>query len=418
MAVVARNGISLLKAPGHASSSTSFPPSLIAKIKIQNAESKIRQSGITVTSDQDSRSNISESELVLKRKINSTHSSEANKQIISENTSEEDSSEHIIYLDHSNDSFPLNRAHASSENNVPNLDEKTEDKIENNLMEEEGEHNENHYLTAVKNTETSLVRTAPRNENTSQNIPENIPQNILKNVSTSYQRHQVGTPSDPFSGPKSHVGPSEQFFLLGRRNVLAYTLSSGYLLRNQGVNLELGGQQNKKDLQNNHSDITIIESGKTKTQKQSKKLSNATVYYNALQKNGNRGKDRFSGGKMMFSTFFMEPSAIENKMQKNVNGRLPNFLCDFLVPLMSAGLIDVKGHVAFDVGCVGVFVDVCLSLHVMVSERFLSFSEESPVSTGNNSNSASISSSSSSSSRIGSSGTSSSISGSNANWCE
>ena len=173
--------------------------------------------------------------------------------------------------------------------------------------------------------------------------------------------------------------------------------------------MELGGQQNKKDLQNNNSDITIIESGKIKTQKQLKKLSNATVYYNALQKNGNKGKDRFSGGKMMFSTFFMEPSGAENKMQKNVNGRLPNFLCDFLVPLMSAGLIDVKGHVAFDVGCVGVFVDVCLSLHVMVSERFLSFSEESPVSTGNNSNSASTSSSSSSS---GSSGTSGSITGS------
>jgi hypothetical protein len=417
VAEVLRSGIPLLKAPGQVSSSASFPPILITKIKVQNAESKSRTSGIAVTTAQDSWSNSSESECVIGGKMSNTYSPEAGKQIIPENTREDDYSENIIYLDHSNEPFPQNGIHESSaENNVTTEKENAVDEKGNDLVDEQEEHKKYQSLIAEKNTLTALILNAPRNQNRSQsipqnvpqNVPQNIPQNIPRNVSTTCQ----GTLPDPFSGPMSHVGPSEQFFLLGRRNVLAYTLSSGYLLRNQGVSLELGGQQNKKDLQNqyqnqyqnNNSDITIIESGKTRTQKQLKKSSNATVYYNSLQKNGNKGKDRFSGGKLMFSTFFLEPAGIENKMQKNVNGRLPNFLCDFLVPLISAGFIDVKGHVAFDVGCVGVFVDVCLSLHVMVSERFLSFSEETSVTNGNNGNNASGSSCSSSSSSSSSSG--------------
>lgn len=408
VAVVARNGIPLCTNQGRLSSSASIPPSLTSNMKVVNGASRNRTSGISDTSAQDLGNIDTESEYGAGGRMRSAHSSGANESSSAETAREDDHSENVIFLDHSNEPFPHSITPSiSGEDDVPLGKEKSGDKKVEDInwiigrQSSEIAIESNQSSAATQNTQTLSVRPAFRSKNTSGNIPGSIPRDISASFLSTASVSGAG------AGPNPRVGPSEQFFLLGRRNVLAYTLSSGYLLRDQGVTLELGGQQNRKESQNSNSDINSKEF--SRNQKESKKSSSAAAYYNNLQKNGNKGKDRFSGGKLMFSTCYSEPCETRNKMQKNVNGRLPNFVCDFVVPLMTAGLIYVEGHVAFDVGCVGVFVDVCLSLHVMVSERFLSFTEETsyPVNSvtgggggggGNDSNNSHGDSSSSSSS--------------------
>ena len=159
----------------------------------------------------------------------------------------------------------------------------------------------------------------------------------------------------------------EIFYFLGRRSVFGYTLCSGYILRNQIVSLELGGKNNlsekKEILSNNENDM------------KKKKLN----VFNNLQKNAIKNKDRFSAGKLMFRTVIDNKDVQDgnNKLLKNISGRLSNFLCDFFLPLINANLIVLKGHIAYDIGAVGTFVDVPISLHILVSKKFLMLTENS-----------------------------------------
>ena len=159
----------------------------------------------------------------------------------------------------------------------------------------------------------------------------------------------------------------EIFYFLGRRSVFGYTLCSGYILRNQIVSLELGGKnnlsENKEILSNNENDM------------KKKKLN----VFNNLQKNGIKNKDRFSAGKLLFRTVIDNEDVQDgnNKLLKNISGRLSNFVCDFFLPLIKANLIELKGHIAYDIGAVGTFVDVPISLHILVSKKFLMLTENS-----------------------------------------
>ena len=202
----------------------------------------------------------------------------------------------------------------------------------------------------------------------------------------------------------------ESYYLLGRRNVFGYTLRSGYVLRNQIIIIELGGKQNNDNdnyndndndnISNNDDNNNNNNNNKTndrndnkinikniKNIKNSKKENNLYINNN-LQKNIIKNKDKFSGGKMMFHTIIDSTNVQQdNKLQKNVNGRLPNFLCDFLFPLISANLIDVKGHIAYDIGSVGIFVDIPISIHILVSNKFLMLTENNNNIINNNKNS-------------------------------
>ena len=53
-----------------------------------------------------------------------------------------------------------------------------------------------------------------------------------------------------------------------------------------------------------------------------------------------------------------------------IRGRLPNCLCESLVPLLRAGTVRVEAHVAFDVGELGTFVDLPLSLFLFLQPTF------------------------------------------------
>ena len=291
--------------------------------------------------------------------------------------------EHIIYLDHSNEGFKQDYSQISVNQNISlmqtvrdgssiSVTEGCNNRIDSNIVSK---------ITPMDAQPAIALQSTPivKNIPTKSNIPykNNIlsqPMIVRDNI---YAQSDSPVASKPVQG--SH-------YLLGRRTVLAYTLSSGYLLRNQSVRLDLGGQHTKKGTGTGtgtgfgpqkggtYSDTSFEKPGKTIAQL--KKAATAAVYFNSLQKNVNSRRDRFSGGKLMFSTYFNESLGEINKLQKNVNGRLPNILCDFLVPLMTAGLIDIQGHIAYDIGSAGVFVDVPLSLHVMISPDFLSLSDE------------------------------------------
>ena len=356
---------------GHASQSN-FSANVISRVKDQNIESRERTSG----EDHASRPGLSLEEFVARlgepeysmEDSRNNRSTEADHRIENENKREEN----VIYLDHSNGGFEHDYSQTSiTINQNTSLMQAVKEgadicikqrynniRIGSNIFQE------------VKPIETATSTSIVKTESVLQIGQQNIPSQpiIVRELSPL---------SDSSVSSKPLYG---SYYLLGRRTVQAYTLSSGYLLRSQGVRLDLGGQHNKKNTGSHlgmPSDSSFDKPGKTTAQL--KKTANAAVYFNGLQKNVNTRKDRFSGGKIMFSTYFNESLGEITKQQKNVNGRLPNLLCDFLVPLMTSGLIDVQGHVAYDVGGIGVFVDVPLSLHVMISPDFLSLSDENSL---------------------------------------
>ena len=359
-----------MTAIGHASRSSSSP-NVISRVKGQNIESRERMTA----EEYINRPGLSLEEYMakLQREIRMGYDSdddriEADHKVENENKREEN----VIYLDHSNERYKQDYSQTNitiSQNTSlmqtvkEGADISVKQSYNNNWIDSDVVHE-------VKPIETGTSTSIMKTESVLQIVPQNIPSQPI-------------IVSEPFPLSESSVSSKllyGSYYLLGRRTVLAYTLSSGYLLRSQGVRLDLGGQHNKK---NNGSHLGMLSDSSFdrpgKTAAQLKKTANAAVYFNGLQKNVNTRKDRFSGGKIMFSTFFNDSLGEINKQQKNVNGRLPNILCDFLVPLMAAGLIDIQGHVAYDVGSIGVFVDVPLSLHVMISHDFLSLSDENSL---------------------------------------
>lgn len=354
-------------AMGHASQS-SFSPNVISRVKDQNTESRERM----IAEDDDSRPGLYLEEYMakLQREIRGEDDSN-NTRIEADHKVENESKreENVIYLDHSNEGYKQDYSQTSitiSQNASlmqtvkEGADISVKQSYNNNRIDSDVVHEVKPVETGTS-TSTSMIKT----------------ESVLQIVPQPTTIRESSPLSDSFISSMPLYG---SYYLLGRRTVQAYTLSSGYLLRSQGVRLDLGGQHNKK---NNGSHLGMLSDSlfdkPGKTAAQLKKTANAAVYFNGLQKNVNTRKDRFSGGKIMFSTFFNESLGEISKVQKNVNGRLPNILCDFLVPLMTAGLIVIQGHVAYDVGSIGVFVDVPLSLHVMISPDFLSLSDENSL---------------------------------------
>lgn len=300
--------------------------------------------------------------------------------------------EHIIYLDHSNEGFKQDYSQISNNHNTSlmqtvrdgasisiSVTGSCNNRINSNIVNKMTPPAMD-ALPAIASQSLPTVKNIPQSLPAVKNIPtrDNFPYNFTIPSRPMIVRDNIYSHSDSPLVAKPVQG---SHYLLGRRTVLAYTLSSGYLLRNQGVRLDLGGQHTKKGTgtgsgshKGTFSDTSFEKPGKTIAEL--KKAATAAVYFNSLQKNVNSRRDRFSGGKLMFSTYFNDSLGEISKLQKNVNGRLPNILCDFLVPLMTAGLIEIQGHIAYDIGSAGVFVDVPLSLHIMISPDFLSLSDE------------------------------------------
>jgi hypothetical protein len=153
----------------------------------------------------------------------------------------------------------------------------------------------------------------------------------------------------------------ESLFLIGRRTVTAYNLSSAYLLRVQQLRFMLEGHG---------------AGGKGKGGKGSQSSSSSSSGGGSNASGGffaqRATKEKFSGGKLLFETYYDKVSQIASQLpMTNTRGRLPNILCDFIVPLLQEDLIELKGHVLFDIGKLGTFQDLPLSVHVYATPKLV-----------------------------------------------
>ena len=184
-------------------------------------------------------------------------------------------------------------------------------------------------------------------------------------------------------------------YYIGRRNVNAYSLQRGYGLRVYILHLEIdnnkigdncvakGGptstnsrklvdiQHQNNQIYNNvgksgssqqNSITSFLTSSTSSNQQQQNYHQQASRKENSITNVNNKQKqhknNKFIAAELLFRC---GPSG---HVEKGVKGRLPNWLCAFLLPLLRAGLIVVKGHIAYDIGHLAVFQDVPLSIQV------------------------------------------------------
>lgn len=180
------------------------------------------------------------------------------------------------------------------------------------------------FLNKQNNKKENIVKTEIKNQK----------QSFKSNTKSDFELESKGNNMNTRTNRDRGDTEATSYHLIGRRLVQAYTLIPGHVLRSKGVNLE-------------------FENSKTKHEKDKKILtaneqSSNLFYENAHDKNGmkKKKKEKFSGSQIMFHTFdSYDNNKGNNKKEDNVYGRLPNIVCDFLVPLLKAELIVVKGHI-------------------------------------------------------------------------
>ena len=155
---------------------------------------------------------------------------------------------------------------------------------------------------------------------------------------------------------------SSALYFIGRRNVMGYTLEKGYGLRSYEMTLVLdnikdgvsGGGHNTASITSFSNDANLSFKDTRFTSKKKGTLAN------------------FVAAQLKFIC------TSENK-DAGIKGRLPNQICSFLIPLMRRELITVKGHVAYDVGDVGNFTDVPISVQVFARPDLMTFCSENYI---------------------------------------
>jgi hypothetical protein len=167
---------------------------------------------------------------------------------------------------------------------------------------------------------------------------------------------------------------NDRFYFIGRRNVTGYSLSQGYLMRHHYLIFALDGPSKASTMRAGNKNTSSVQTNKPNIKKS---INGPNGYLNKTNKS--YSKDKFSGGKLYFNTEYynMSNSKVPNKLIKNIRGRLPNSLCDVLLPLLRAELVDITGHISYDIGPVNTFEDVPISLHIHVSEYFFVLANES-----------------------------------------
>jgi hypothetical protein len=142
--------------------------------------------------------------------------------------------------------------------------------------------------------------------------------------------HLTAMSSIPREVVTSNRKTEKAAWLIGRRITLGYTLNAGIALRNHYLQFKFEGELLDKQKKT------------TKVKQQKQKFSAANLLFE-------------SGG-------IAKAQAL--------TGRLSNLLCSFLVPLLQSNLIELQGHIAYDIGPLGTFQDVPLSLQIIVRSEF------------------------------------------------
>lgn len=182
---------------------------------------------------------------------------------------------------------------------------------------------------------------------------------VLSMKSTTKMVKATGKPSIPKS-PLKTQSMGDRKYLLGRRTVYGHATTEGNARRCQHILLSLGKSAQELLQQS----MKGASSGKKKGRGASTGLKH----------------DKHSAGRLLFSTYIPSPSDRGDMSMKNgdFRGRLPKLLCDIFVPLLTANLVEVKGHILYDIGHRNVFSDyeVPLSLFIIIDDRFLELTQE------------------------------------------
>jgi hypothetical protein len=134
------------------------------------------------------------------------------------------------------------------------------------------------------------------------------------------------TPTPPLRG--QGIRGASPAWLIGRRIALGYTLNAGIALRSHSLQFKFEGE-----------------------------------LLNKAKKGKQSHKQKFSAANLLFECDGISKS-------QALTGRLSNLVCSFLVPLLQSHLIEVQGHIAYDIGPLGTFQDLPLSLQIIVRSEF------------------------------------------------
>ncbi len=147
------------------------------------------------------------------------------------------------------------------------------------------------------------------------------------------------------------------YLFIGKRNTdESYTLTEGtYAVRQQSLGFRLEGNSADSGNNNKKKKSTNVTKGS--------KLKVPGEVVAALS-----SKEKFSGGKLLFYTFNQDNFKATSQ-QRDCEGRLPNWICDLLVPLLRSKLIVLKGHVCYDRGVIKRFDYIPLCIHVYLSRN-------------------------------------------------
>ncbi len=170
-------------------------------------------------------------------------------------------------------------------------------------------------------------------DDNSQDTEKRLEENIAH-----FERQEVNCAPDIEPSHASH-------YFIGRRTCLAYSLSAGFAQRSQCL------------------ELIIEDGGYQKTTKSASKASKSSTP--AAPK-----KEKYAGAKLIVEARIKDRSDVGA-----FRSRLPNIICDFLVPLLQAGLILCRGHVAYDIGNIKLMQDVPVSLQIFIAESFLDLTE-------------------------------------------
>lgn len=117
--------------------------------------------------------------------------------------------------------------------------------------------------------------------------------------------------------------------------------------------------------------FTLEDTTKNITKSKTLKLEKPSKSWNGSQnKNPFLTKKRFSAAELTFSTVVLNVNKQRPLDSKIVRGRLPNKVCDFLLPLLRSELITIEGNIAYDIGAVKKFQDVLIELSIFVDKNF------------------------------------------------
>lgn len=151
-------------------------------------------------------------------------------------------------------------------------------------------------------------------------------------------------------------------YFIGKKFLLGYSLSAGFINRSHKL------QFTREVL--NPPPIKVKKSPVPST--------------NNFKASSGKLKQKFSAAELLFSTV-LDPT-LEVKNNKPIRGRLPNNICDFLLPLMKQNIIRICGNISYDIGPVTTFQDIPIILYISVDASILALVKHHKLDWNNETN--------------------------------